>query len=51
MRERQLNIRLSEEEADRLERVAEHYGLNVPSLIRMLVKREDDKIAAEKKKR
>ena len=38
MRERQLNIRLSEEEAQRFERVADHYGLNIAATIRMLFK-------------
>ena len=46
MRERQLNIRLSEEESRRVDFVAEHYGLNVAALLRMLVKREADALAA-----
>ena len=46
MRERQLNIRLSDQEAARLDRVAEHYGLNAAGVIRMLVKREHDAIVA-----
>lgn len=44
MRAKQLNIRLSDEEADRLERVARHYGLNAAGVIRFLLKREDDAI-------
>jgi hypothetical protein len=42
MRERQLNIRLSPEEGERLDLVAKHYGLNGPGVLRMLVKREHD---------
>lgn len=41
-RERQLNIRLSEDELRRLESLAKHYGLNIASVIRMLVKRDVD---------
>ena len=44
VREKQLNIRLSEEESTRLERVAEHFGLNAAGVIRMLLKRADDEI-------
>ena len=50
MRERQLNIRLSEEESTRVDLVAEHYGLNVAALLRMLVKREFDALPLEVKK-
>jgi hypothetical protein len=41
VREKQINIRLSDEEADRLDRLATHYGLNVAGVIRMLTKREE----------
>lgn len=44
MREKQLNIRFSPEESARLEAVANHYGLNGAGTIRMLLKREHDKI-------
>jgi len=47
MRERQLNIRLSEEEAARLERVANHYGLNAAGVLRMLVKRAHDSLPSD----
>jgi hypothetical protein len=40
MRERQINIRLSEEEAASAEAVAKYHGLNVASLFRFLVKKE-----------
>ncbi len=39
-REKQINFRVSREEAERFERVAEHFGLGVSAMIRMLVKRE-----------
>lgn len=45
MREKQLNIRLSPEEATRLEEVAEHYSLSAAAVLRMLVKREHDQIS------
>lgn len=35
-------MRIDDEEQRRLERVAAHYGVSIPSMIRMLVKREDD---------
>lgn len=44
VREKQLNIRLSEEESSRLERVAAHFGLNAAGVIRMLLKKADDEI-------
>ena len=47
MREKQLNIRLSEEEAERMELVAAHYGLNGAGVVRMLLKREADAIRAK----
>jgi antitoxin component of RelBE/YafQ-DinJ toxin-antitoxin module len=37
-REHLCTIRLSDEEHARAERVAEHYGLNVSALFRMLIK-------------
>lgn len=37
MRERQLNVRLSREEWDRFDKVAQYYGVNAPTLVRMLV--------------
>jgi predicted DNA-binding protein len=44
MREKQLNIRLSPEEAARLEMVAAHYSLSAAAVLRMLVKREHDSL-------
>ncbi len=40
-RQRIFNMRLSEEEGARLDRLAEHYGINAAELIRMLLKREE----------
>jgi hypothetical protein len=40
VRERQVNVRLSDDEADRLDVVCRHYGLNGANLFRMLVQRE-----------
>ena len=42
MRERLFTMRMSEEEALRLEEVSKHYALNAAGVIRMLVKREHD---------
>jgi antitoxin component of RelBE/YafQ-DinJ toxin-antitoxin module len=38
----QLNVRLSPDELARFERVAKRFGLNVQSMLKMLVKRIDD---------
>jgi predicted DNA-binding protein len=43
-REKQLNIRLSAEESERIEALTAHYGINTAALIRMLVKREADSL-------
>ena len=47
VREKQLNVRLSPDELERLERVASHYGLSGPNVLRMLLKREDERLARE----
>jgi predicted DNA-binding protein len=44
MRERQMNVRLSPEEAERLDALAERYGLSGPNVVRMLIKRESDAV-------
>ena len=44
VREKQLNIRLSDEEAERLDFVCRHYGLNGANLFRMLLTREETAI-------
>lgn len=44
MRDRLFTMRMSTEEAERADRVAKHFGLNVAGVIRMLLKREDDSI-------
>lgn len=43
-REKQFNFRLSEEEDARLQAVMKHHGLDASNVVRMLVKREFDKI-------
>jgi hypothetical protein len=48
VRERQLNIRLSDEEAERLEFVCKHYGLNGANLFRMLLRRAEEAVRAER---
>jgi antitoxin component of RelBE/YafQ-DinJ toxin-antitoxin module len=39
-RGRLLNMRVNDEEWDRLNRLATHYGVNVSAVIRMLAKRD-----------
>ncbi len=48
-RDRQFNMRLSEDELRRLDAIATHYGINAANVLRMLIKREADAlgIAAE----
>ena len=40
MREKQVNIRLSNDEAALLDAVLDHYGVNVANLFRMMLKKE-----------
>jgi hypothetical protein len=47
VREKQINVRLNPEELERLGRVARHYGLSGPNALRVLLKREDDRLQAE----
>lgn len=47
-RDKQINFRVSEDEADRFERVAAHFNLSLAGMLRMLVKAKDDEIAAKK---
>lgn len=47
MRERMFTMRLSKEESDRLDALAEHYGLNGVGVIRMLLKREARSVGIE----
>lgn len=44
-RDRQINLRVSEEEAVRFDRVAAQMGLPVGAMIRTLVRREDEALA------
>lgn len=46
VREKQINMRLSEEEAARLDFLTEHYGINTSALLRMLLKKEEDAVHA-----
>lgn len=43
-KEKQFNVRISVDGADRLEKMAEHYALNVPAFLRMIAKREWDRL-------
>jgi antitoxin component of RelBE/YafQ-DinJ toxin-antitoxin module len=42
VREKQLNIRLSDDESRRIDLLTKHYGINTAALVRMLLKRESD---------
>lgn len=48
MRERTFHIRVSEEEWAKIVRLADHYALTVAALIRMLIKRELDRVFPDK---
>ena len=45
-RQRLFTLRMTEDEGARFNRVAEHYGLTVAGVLRMLMKREDDALGA-----
>lgn len=45
VREKLFTIRMSDEERERADLVAAHYGLNIAGVIRMLIKREADSLA------
>jgi hypothetical protein len=44
---KQYNVRMNEEELEVAGRVASHYGLSIQSLIWMLIKREEDRLALD----
>lgn len=46
-REKTFNIRLSDDEWARLERVSTRYGLNAAAVIRFLLKKDDDEHAID----
>lgn len=46
-RQRIFNMRLSDDEGARLDKIADHYGINAAELIRMLLKREEKALVAE----
>ena len=48
-REKQINFRVSDEEIERFERVAAHFGIPVAAMVRMLVKREEEAIREKKR--
>ena len=48
VREKLFTIRMNDEETARLEMLAQHYGLSAAGVIRMLLKREADAVAAAK---
>jgi predicted DNA binding CopG/RHH family protein len=43
----QCNLRLAEDELVRMRLVATHYGIDVSSLVRMLIKRDHDRLLNE----
>lgn len=45
-RAHRFEAKFSDEEIDRLRRLAKHYGLGAAALIRMLLKKEDDALPA-----
>ncbi len=45
-REKLFNMRMSADEWERLEFLADHYGLNAAGVVRMLTKREFDTLRA-----
>lgn len=47
MRERQLNIRLSDEEQARLDAVCAHLGINAANLFRMMLKEKARELGLE----
>lgn len=47
MRDRQLNIRLSEEEDRRLTAICDHLGINAANLFRMMLKEKARALAVE----
>ena len=46
LRSEQINLRLSADEVTRLNQLAEHYALSPQSVLRMLLKRASDELAA-----
>lgn len=44
MRDTNLQVRMSDEELERIRQLAAHYGITVAALIRMLVKRDMDAV-------
>lgn len=49
IREKQLNLKLTQEELDRLQALADHHSLSPQSVIRMLLKHAYDQLATPAK--
>jgi len=47
----QVNVRLNPDEAERLERLAEHYSVSAATVVRILIKQRSDELAAVEPKR
>jgi len=47
LRIRQFNVRLNDDEAERLEKLAAHYSVSAANVIRLLIKARSDELAAE----
>jgi hypothetical protein len=47
-RDKQINFRVSADEAERFDRVAAHYGIALAAMLRMLVKERDDEIQSSR---
>jgi hypothetical protein len=47
LRTQQINLKLTEEELARLERLAAHYALSPQSVLRMLLKQASDSLASK----
>jgi hypothetical protein len=48
-REKQINFKVTPDEAKRFDRVAAHFGIPLAATIRMLVKEKDDALGATRK--
>ena len=49
VREKLFTIRMNDEETERMEMLARHFGLSAAGVVRMLLKREADAIERERK--
>jgi predicted DNA-binding protein len=51
LRTRQFNVRLNEDEAERLDQLAAHYSVSPATVVRLLIKARSDELAAESSKK